>query len=227
MGDWYSFPDGQPPVAVFEGWRQLRLLPAGAKKSLWQMIWLALDDASVESAREALQGFCQQFGVNGTNVLSAVRACDIMLRQAAAVGLSAEHFRTDLLRLASGEPAEAAIELLMTGYGQAFAILRQRLLESTLAEHGNVLVGFDWRVDRLDVSSHGRFDGTPVAHLRLRYRHDDKSDHLNLQLTPDAIVALREFLSQFNSDSDVPAPGTAAHSPEGRLEAAASKRTEP
>ena len=79
MGEWSCFPKGQPPEPVFAGWHQLQRLPRGAQRALWQLISLAISDAEVEAAQGSLQQFCQRFGVNGANVLAAVRACDILL----------------------------------------------------------------------------------------------------------------------------------------------------
>jgi hypothetical protein len=190
------FPEGAPSREIFEGWRLLMGLPKGAQQNLWQLLWLAIRTPDDPEARDALQAFSQRFEANAANLLGAVRTCDFLLRQAASLGVSAEAFRGDLVRLAHADPDGGTVEMLMSGFDEANAFLRSALLEATLADHGNVLTGFDWRVDQVRLSNHGRLSATDVVFLNLKYRAQKDERQLSLQLTPHAIAALRTLFDE-------------------------------
>ena len=76
------------------------------------------------------------------------------------------------------------------------------MLDDVLADHGNVVVGFDWRVDRVQTSSRGDLSDTAVVMLRIQYRNGDETDSVSLQLTEAVVQALGEFCGQFWTASE-------------------------
>lgn len=171
-------------------------MPAKAVEQLWPLVEFALrEPESPNEAKTLLELFSEQFEVNPIQVLAAVRSCDYLLRQAAAMNLSAAEFRGDLEILSGAE--HPAVELLMRRYDGAWEKLRQRIFEETLADHGSVLVAFDWRVERVSASNRGTALDTAVMHLSLRYRDGGELKRLSLQVTPQALRTLRQFCDEF------------------------------
>lgn len=192
---WACFPDSAPPDAVIAGWRALLGLPRPALRNLWMLLREALENPASPDSRQLVESYADRFDANAGNVFAAVRACDFLLRQGASIDVPAAAFQADLERLSASDPA--GIELLMPHYGEVRDRLRLRMLEDTLAEHGNVLLGFDWRIDRVTVSNHGSMADTTVVFLNLKYRAGKEERQLALQLPPRALLALKAFWQQF------------------------------
>lgn len=195
---WNCFPDGTPPEAVIMGWRMLLGLPQPAQRNLWQLISAALEDAANPQSRQMLESYAQRFDANAMHVLGAVQACDFLIRQAVSLDLDLNALRADVEALSGGDGAGA--ELLLPRYESVKAQLRLQLLENTLADHGNVLVAFDWRVDRVQVSNHGQMNDVAVVFLNLKYRSGNEQKQLALQLPPAAVETLKAFWSQFATE---------------------------
>jgi hypothetical protein len=194
---WHCFPEGTPPEQVVVGWRMLLGLPPAALRNLWPLLSNALEQPQNPDNRQLIESYAQRHDANAANVLGALRACDFLLRQGAALNLDEAAFRSDLVALSGG--SAAGVELILPRYVEIRERLRERLLEDTLADHGNVLVGFDWRVDAVHMSNHGQMDDTTVVLLNLRYRSGDEQKHLALQLAPRAVALLKSFWSQFET----------------------------
>jgi hypothetical protein len=193
--EWRLFPGAAPPNPVLVGWQALLELPAHAIDGLWPLVERALLNPDDPENRNLVVLFCQQVTAEPVQVLAAVRSCDYLLRQAAAINVSAEDFAADLAAL-SGDNS-AGLDLLTARYEDTRDALRQVILEDTLADHGNVLVGLDWRVDRVELSHRGASIDTPVMFLSLNYRDGEEIKRLPLQLTPRAFSSLREFCERF------------------------------
>ncbi|MET0390757.1 MAG: hypothetical protein ABW321_32590 [Polyangiales bacterium] len=198
-GGWACFPNAVPSREIVDGLRALGALPRGALQNLWPLLWMGLRDSPTEQTDEALQVFCQRFATHPAGVLAAIRTCDFLLRQAAALGVGRDAFAADVRRLLGPGEDRSALELLLNQFDEATHYLRRALLEATLADHGQVLTAFDWRVDRVKLSSRGLLAEAEVLLLNLRYRKQDKDEQLSLQLTPDAVAALRALLDQLGA----------------------------
>jgi hypothetical protein len=198
MEGWSCFPGGAPPEPVLAGWRMLLGLPPTALRNLWSLLGPALEDPSRPELRQLVEGYAQRYDASAASVLGAVRACDFLLRQAASLNLDEAALRGDLERLSGGHPS--GLELLLPRYREVRDQLRARLLENTLADHGNVLVAFDWRLDRVSLSNHGQLEDVPVVFLNLKYRAGNEQKQLSLQLPPSAIATLKQFWNQFSLD---------------------------
>ena len=215
--EWHCFPESAPPNDVVQGWRALLDLPRAAQQNLWHVIEAALVDADNPDNRQLIENYAQRFEANAGNVVAAVRAADFLLRQAASIWVTLADFRADVERLSAGNPA--GVELLCSRYDEVQSMLRNHMLEDALADQGNVLTGFDWRVDRLQKSSRGDLGDTPVVMMRLKYRNADEESALSLQLTGAAVETLAEFCGQFivpaspSVDSDAEPPENSERPP--------------
>jgi hypothetical protein len=185
------FPEAGPPELIVVGWRQFLGLPGSAKQNIWALLEQALEHPDHPDNPKHLQAYAERFQANVSNVLGAVRACDWVLRQAAAAQVPEEAFREDLLALSPEDPS--GVEVMLSRYAATQNWLRAKILEDTLADHGNVLTGFDWRIDRVDVSGRGNLGGTGVVYLRLQYRNADGEHGLSVQVTAEMMDMLRGF----------------------------------
>jgi len=129
-------------------------------------------------------------------VVSAMRGCDFLLRQACALDVDTEAFRQDLSALSEGD--EQGVEVIVSQYDGAKAELRKVIVQESLADHGKVLVGIDWRVDNVTASDRGAELNTTVVLLTLRYRENNRVERITLQLTPEAIRELKLFSDRFS-----------------------------
>lgn len=192
-----SFPDGSAPTGLFSGFRALQSLPRGAQQNLWPLVQAELGEPDAHEYRQLVEAFCARFDVNAGPVLGAARACAFLFRHAASLRLDREAFTADLQQLA----AEAGTpDWLPSHYEAVRDELRIRLLEDSLADHGKVLVGFDWRIDHVRVSNHGHMLDAPVVFLNLKYRQGKQHEQLPLQLTPSAMASLKDFLKRFEAE---------------------------
>jgi hypothetical protein len=192
---WHSFPEQGPPEGVIAGVRMLLGLPRGAQSNLWHLIRVGIEEPESQDQRQLLENFALRFEANPAHLIGAVRACQYLLRQAAARKVELSDFLLDVQRMSGNE--RGALELLAPHYARVRDLLRVQLLENTLADHGNVLVGFDWRIDAVNVSNHGEMESVPVVFLNMVYRHGDETKKFPIQLSPSAIASLKEFLARF------------------------------
>lgn len=192
---WHCFPEEGPPEGVISGLRMLLGLPRGAQSNLWHLIRVGIEEPETADHRQLLESFALRFEANPAHLIGAVRACQFLLRQAAARKVELNDFLLDVQRLSGTE--RGALELLAPHYVRVRDQLRLQLLENTLADHGNVLVGFDWRIDQVTVSNHGEMESVPVVFLNMVYRHGDETKKLPIQLSPSAIASLKHFLARF------------------------------
>jgi hypothetical protein len=161
--------DRPAPHAVVEGWKQFLGFPEKAINNFWSILRPAL--------------------------MQPTNRCDFLMRQAAALDMDAAPFRQDLATLSEGN--EQGAEVIFSQYEGAKAGLRKVIIQESLADHGNVLVGVEWRVDNVTASDRGTKLDTTVVLLTLRYRDANRTERITLQLTPEAMKELKLFCDRF------------------------------
>lgn len=183
---------GSPaPAPVVEGWRQLLDFPATAREGFWGLLQPVLEEPGHPGHQERLDAFCQEHALAEAPMLEAIQACDTLLHQAAAFDLDPDRFGQDLTALSGG--MVQAPDAILALYENMKSELRGRLVQGTLADHGKVLLGLDWRVDRVISSDRGMGLEATVVLLSLRYREGDRLDRITLQLTPETLAELKRF----------------------------------
>lgn len=188
---------GRPaPVPVVEGWRQFLRFPEQARKGFWGVLFPALLEPANPSNKQRVESFSREYGLEEEAVVSAMRGCDFLLRQASALDMDAAPFRQDLAALSEGD--EQGAEVILSQYDGAKADLRKVIIQESLADHGKVLVGMDWRMDNVSASNRGAKLNTTVVLLTLKYRENNRIERTTLQLTPDAIKELKLFTDRFS-----------------------------
>ncbi len=187
---------GNPaPIPVVEGWRQFLRFPEQARSGFWGLLAPVLLEPANPSNRQRIESFSREYGLAEKDVASAVRSCDFLLRQASALDLDASAFQQDLAALSEKEQQGA--EVILSQYDAAKADLRRVIIQESLADHGKVLVGVDWRVDNVTASDRGAKLNTTVVLLTLRYRDGNREERITFQLTPDAVRELKLFCDRF------------------------------
>ncbi|NIQ39938.1 MAG: hypothetical protein GTN81_15335 [Proteobacteria bacterium] len=188
---------GNPaPPFVVEGWKRFLRFPERARKGFWGLLAPALLEPANPSNKQRIELFSRQNGLAEKDVVSVVRSCDFLLRQASALDLDAATFQQDLGALSEGD--EQGAEFILSQYEGAKADLRKVIIQESLADHGKVLLGIDWRVDNVSASDRGAKLNTTVVLLTLRYRDGARLERITLQLTPDAIKELKSFSDRFS-----------------------------
>jgi len=187
---------GRPaPVPVVEGWRQFLGFPEQARKGFWGVLFPALLEPANPANKQRIESFSGEYGLEEEAVVSAMRGCDFLLRQASALDMDAASFRQDLAGLSEGD--EQGTEVILSQYDAAKADLRKVIIQESLADHGKVLAGIDWRVDNVTASDRGAKLNTTVVLLTLRYRDGKRTERITFQLTPERMKELKLFCDRF------------------------------
>ena len=163
--------------------------------NFWGILRPALMQPANPNNRQRIESFSGDYGLKEKDVAAALRSCDFLLRQAAALNMDEAPFRQDLAALSEGD--EQGAEVVLSQYEEAKAELRKAIIQESLADHGNVLVGIDWRVDNVTASDRGTNLNTAVVLLTLRYRDANRTERITLQLTPEGMKELKRFCDRF------------------------------
>ena len=193
-----------PPDAVVRGWKHLLSLPTGAQQDLVEILAQApveLDDGTLDTALSAVQ---ERHGLQREPLVGALQASRFLLLRASALDLDAEAFVADLQALSPS--GSGGVRLLGGRYLPLKNGIREGLLERSLADHGKVLVGLDWRVDRVSSSDRAVDLEAPVVFLTLQLQDADERERVTVQLTNRSIQLLRQFCQRFADPGEPAGP---------------------
>jgi hypothetical protein len=187
---------GNPaPSFVVDGWKRFIRFPEQARNGFLSLLAPAMMEPADPQNRQRVGTFSNGHGLAEEDVVAAMRSCDFLLRKASMLDLNADAFQQDLADLSGGDPQAAGP--VLANYNAAKADLRQQIIRDTLADHGKVLVGLDWRVDNVTASDRGVQLNSDVVFLTLRYREGNTVERITLQLTPEAVKELKLFCERF------------------------------
>ncbi len=174
---------------VLSDWQRLMGLPERARGSLWELVTASLGqvDAALERRAEA---FCQLYGVAAADLQSSLRVCRFLMGRASAIDLPFAQMAEDVALLSRGAQPEMGA-LFLSHYDAAKALVRRGLVERMMLDHGKVLTGLDWRVDKIAASDRGVGRDTPVVLLTLRLRDGDREERNTFYLTPEAFTQMK------------------------------------
>lgn len=191
--------NGSPaPPSVADGWRRLASFPDAARADFWEILGVAIVQPENADIQGALEKLASVHEIEVPDAVRAIEACDFLMARAASMNLEPETLAQDLTALSEGAQMPTAGEFLQR-YGEAKPLLRNRLVEATLADHGKLLTGLDWRVDNVTGSDRGIISNATVVYLTLRYRDGNDEGCVSLQLTPEALKYLKAFTDRFGS----------------------------
>ena len=119
---------GRPaPVPVVEGWRQFLQLPEHTRKGFWDVLLPALLEPANPANKQRIEAFSREHALEEVAVVSAMRGCDFLLRQACALDMDTASFRQDLVALSEGD--EQGSEFILSQYDGAKADLRKFIIQ--------------------------------------------------------------------------------------------------
>jgi hypothetical protein len=188
---------GRPaPTVVAEGWRRLAAFPAPAREPFWLLMTSVLlqPDSATHQKPIALLG--RRHGIAPEEMLAAIRCCELLLKQAAALDLSEAQFQQDLASL--GGPADLA-GFIQARFAETKQILRRQILLDSLAAHGKVMTDLEWRLDQVLHASKGNHLNTEIVLLTLHYQEGRTPGAVTLQLTREAAQMLRRFCERLDT----------------------------
>lgn len=181
---------GQPaPQEVVSDFQRLSGLPEKARHSLWELVEASLANVDPALERRA-EAFCQLYAVPTADVQASLRVCRFLIGRAAALDVPITKMAEDLALLSHGERPEVAA-LLLAHYEAAKAVVRRGLVERMILDHGKVLVGLDWRVDKIAASGRGVGQETPVVLLTMRLRDGEREERNTFYLTPESFAQMK------------------------------------
>jgi hypothetical protein len=186
----HSLGGQEVPGSLLVDLRKVLDLPPAARASLWQALGPSLPEPMPPDAEGQLQTFCTSFAIPPEDLARVLRAQRFLLREATALDVPSDAFADDLTALFPADPAVK--EVLAGGYERAKALIRNDILNGTLADHGKLMVGVDWKVESIGASNRGAHLGLPAAVLTLRYREGNEAGRITLQLLPEMVRELRK-----------------------------------
>ncbi|MBM4359019.1 MAG: hypothetical protein FJ096_13020 [Deltaproteobacteria bacterium] len=75
-------------------------------------------------------------------------------------------------------------------------LLRAELIRRTILDHGALLTGTDWRVDRILGSQHGASLDATLGVLTFTYKRGALEERLTMHCEPGALRSLREAIDR-------------------------------
>jgi hypothetical protein len=196
-----SHPSSYPPaLASLDGaaadpelvasMADLGALPARIHDLLPELVATRLD-AMPEDQRDAkLARLCRKEELDAAIARPAMIALAALFRAAAAANVDRSALEADLEKLGVGSPL---LEVVLALYAERVGALRDEIVRATIASHGAVLTGAEWRIDTLGSSSRGRELDVPIALVTFQYQDGRESKRLTVQMLPEAVHGLREL----------------------------------
>ncbi|KYG04974.1 hypothetical protein BE21_43615 [Sorangium cellulosum] len=182
--------DGQPaPADVVRDWRRLLDLPDKARQGLWEILAPSLAGAVDAAMEKRAEAFCRLYDLSAPDLQASLRVCRFVLSRASSLDLAATDVAADVAAL-SGDDARGVV--VLSWYEAAKAVIRRGILEESIFDHGKVLVGLDWRVDRIAGSDRGVHLDAPLAVLTLRLRDGGRDERTTIYVAPPALGQIKE-----------------------------------
>jgi hypothetical protein len=182
LGDRPAPPELVADLALVAG------LPVAARDALWSLLGPCLGDQVPPDLNDQIVAFSGRHGAEPGAVARALRGCRVLVRNAAMLDLAAETLAGDA-RSVEGAGAPVA-SMLLRGYDAARRQLHDTAARAAMAEHGRVLEGFDWRLDRVVASGVGGALSFPVVVMTLRCRDGGRPERITFQADPERIREL-------------------------------------
>ncbi len=186
--------DGQPaPNELVRRWRRYLELPGRVHAKIWEVLTPILLEIPQEQKAQHVTGLASTWGVEASDLSLAAEGCHALLLGATARGMDAADFDADLKTLGGEADVPVARAALIEGYDRASNIIRQQLVAKSVAEHGKVLTGLNWRIDRILSSGHGVELNTPILMMTLHYEDAGEKRHITFQMSDRVLKMVRDF----------------------------------
>lgn len=179
------------PPELGEALRRLNELPPAARAARAELLLQLLEPLPDDQLDARIGRLCRRLELPPEVAGPGFKAARVVLRAAAAMNMDREALAADLAALGS-----AGADDLLDVYDQAFANLRGEVIQATIAAHGRVLIGLEWRVDTLGASNRGRKLNVPVALMTFHLQHGTHTEHVTMQLVPQMVEQLRDVCNR-------------------------------
>lgn len=176
-------PELGPALAGLARWSadQQALLP--------ELVPPCLDPLPEDQLEARIGRFCRRHELPADLAPPALKAIRFLLRACAAMNGEPEMIRRDVEALLGSDELAA---LLVPIYVEVLPALRQEILQATIAGHGRVLVGLEWRIDTIGSSNRGRGINAPVAQMTFHVQQGGQAESVTIQMLPDMVRQLRD-----------------------------------
>jgi hypothetical protein len=178
------------PPEVSGDLKSLAALDPAIHEAFWEVLEPSLRPVLDDRVEAIVAKFCRSHDVTKEALSPALRACRFLLRRASQLNIERDVFRREAVAISDDEALVDAV--LLPSYDRAMPVLRQRVVAGALAEHGNLLVGVDWRVDQVKACQRGRDIDTKIALLTFSYQEGEVKKRITLQLVPEMLEELRD-----------------------------------
>lgn len=169
--------------------------PEEALEELWSVLGPSLRRQLDERVEQALTAYCRRYEIADAELAVAFKAARHLLHEAARRALPKPDFEEDL-KVLLGDQWPGLAALLLPRYDEALEAMRHEIVRAALLEHGDLLLGADWRLDAIVASRRGQKLQAPVTMLTVRYRSQGEDRQLTLQALPQDIRDLRAMLDE-------------------------------
>lgn len=188
--------DGEgPSPEIVGGWRQYLALPKAARENIWDALLPVIVAPFGKEQGRLIGEFVASHDVpDAETLMGALRCLCTLVRQAVARNLDRLVFEQDLRRLSG---PNSGYDAVLSGYETAKAVIGRSMASAALTDHGKVLNGLDWRIDKVVSSSHGGNTTGDVIFLTMRYVDGTEPGKVTLQVTPDVMRELKLFVDRF------------------------------
>ncbi len=180
---------------VVNGWEEYRGFSGEARNAFWPLLQRVLRSPAAPENGELASAFQEVTGLQEHSMIAALQSCEFLVREACSLNLDVSKFQADLEALSDGDLHEA--QVILSQYEEMKRQLRAGSYHRSLSDHGKLLVGLNWRVDRVVSSDRGTELDSEVVFMTLQYQEGDDVDRVSLQLTPHALKDLKRFCAQF------------------------------
>jgi hypothetical protein len=186
------------PQELVAGWQSVLALPAAALAEFTRVLRAGLCAEPGDGAG-AVRALAAGSGTSEADLGAALSATGFVLRQASRLDLDDAAVAADLAALSFDHArAPAVAGAVLESFRASKASLRQQALHDALADHGKLLVGLNWRVDKVTASDRGLQFAADVVFLTLVCRDQAGTERVTLQLTPTSLQALKAFCQRFD-----------------------------
>ncbi len=167
------------------------------------LLSMALEEHPPAQLEHAIELFAEDHNIEADALAASLKAHRFVLREAARAEVSVDAYVADLRAVAvehDVEAADALVALMQPAFDPAMRKLHHEMVTGAVADHGKVMTGVKWRVDKMVGSDRGTAQEKRVGVLTFQYREGSKAERITLQALPDVLSelhrALQEMLEQ-------------------------------
>lgn len=193
----HCFGQAEVTEPLRRGWEALETFSTETAQNFWKILTSFLAEPGHPSHENTLEDFREKNGLERQALVDALETCDALISGASTLNLRESLLHEDVQVLA-GRNSPRCIEFVQQ-YGSLRPFLQKRNIEATLTDHGKLLVGLDWRLDRVEASGRGNQLDASVLFLSLSYQEGNEVEKVSLQVNEEGLRMLKSFTDRFST----------------------------